>query len=59
MVFTLVSVLTGGTGAALLARWMGGRGGQRHRVTSPDRQPLPPGPGLSPATVATSALLPD
>jgi len=59
MFFTLVSVLTGGTGAALLARWVGGRGGQGERVSPPDAALLQPGPGLSPATVATSALLPD
>ena len=54
MLFTLVSVFTSGTGAALLAKWTNDRRDRR-----PDVRVLPlgeparvGGPGLSPGTVA-------
>lgn len=54
MLFTLVSVFTSGTGAAVLAKWTNDR-----RDPRPDVRVLPlgeparvGGPGLSPGTVA-------
>jgi hypothetical protein len=53
MLFTLVSVITSGTGAALLAKWSNDRRGSRPDVRVPiGEPPRVAGPGLSPGTVA-------
>jgi hypothetical protein len=54
MLFTLVSVITSGTGAALLAKWTNDRRGPRADVRVPAGEPAGVGgPGLSPSTVAS------
>lgn len=53
MLFTLVSVITSGTGAALLAKWATERRSGRPDVAVSLGEPARiGGPGLSPGTVA-------
>jgi hypothetical protein len=54
MLLTLVSVITSGTGAALLAKWRTERGGPRPDVRVSLGEPARVGgPGLSPGTVVS------
>ena len=54
MLFTLVSVITSGTGAALLAKWATDRRMSQPAVRVPLGEPVRGGgPGLSPGTVAS------
>jgi hypothetical protein len=53
MLFTLVSVITSGTGAAVLAKWTNDRRVSRPDVGVATGEPARVGgPGLSPSTVA-------
>ena len=53
MLFTLMSVITSGAGAALLAKWTNERRAAAPDIAAPVGEPAPVGgPGLSPGTVA-------